>query len=129
MTGSVRLWLHAEGLAVLLAAVLLFHLQGYSWLLFGILFLAPDASFAGYLAGSRTGAVVYNALHSYVGPLLLTAGLLLSGRPVAVALIWVAHIGMDRMLGYGLKYPTAFRDTHLGLIGRNDSVHGARQAP
>jgi hypothetical protein len=35
---------------------------------------------------------------------------------VAVALIWFAHISMDRTVGYGLKYPTSFKDTHLERV-------------
>jgi hypothetical protein len=39
--------------------------------------------------------------------------------PIAgsVALIWLAHIGFDRALGYGLKYKAGFGFTHLGRIG------------
>jgi hypothetical protein len=115
----VRLWLRAEGLAVLALATYLYARGGHSWLLFAVLFLAPDLSFAGYLAGPRLGAAVYNALHSYVGPLILAAVVLAAGRPAALPLIWAAHIGFDRALGYGLKYPTAFGDTHLGAVGRS----------
>lgn len=72
----------------------------------------------GYLAGPRVGAVSYNLAHSYVGPVVL--GVSAATHPVGLhlALIWAAHIGFDRLLGYGLKYPRAFGDTHLGLIGR-----------
>jgi CubicO group peptidase (beta-lactamase class C family) len=116
VTGAVRTWLRLEGLAVMVAAALLFAGADYSWLLFALLFLAPDLSFLGYLAGPRAGAVAYNALHSYVGPLFLAVVLLLAGLPQAVPLVWAAHIGFDRVLGFGLKYPTAFSDTHLGSI-------------
>ena len=118
VTGGVRLWLRLEGLAVLLLAVFLYARLDASWLLFAILFLAPDLSFAAYAAGPRVGAGVYNALHSYVGPLLLALALLLAGQSLAVPLIWTAHVGADRALGYGLKYPSSFSDTHLGRIGR-----------
>jgi hypothetical protein len=114
----VRHWLRLEGLAVFLLAVLLYGRGEYSWWLFAALVLVPDASMVGYLAGARVGAVVYNAAHSYAGPLLLAAGLLLTGRALALPLIWLAHIGADRLVGYGLKYPTSFADTHLGTIGR-----------
>lgn len=90
---------------------------GHSWALFALLFLAPDLSFAGYLAGPRAGAAAYNLLHSYVGPAGAAVLALSNGRPATVALIWAAHVGFDRLLGYGLKYPTAFGDTHLGRIG------------
>ena len=116
--GAIRNWLRIEGLAALIFAAVLFARLEYSWALFAILFLAPDVSFAGYLAGPRAGAAAYNLLHSYAGPLLLGIVLLLTGYSVAVPLIWVAHVGFDRALGYGLKYPAGFSDTHLGRIGR-----------
>lgn len=118
VTGNVRLWLRLEGLAAVVLAVYLYARGGHSWLLFAALLLAPDLSFAAYAAGARIGAIVYNAVHSYVGPLLLAAWFVADGRPPVLALIWVAHIGLDRLLGYGLKYPTGFGDTHLGTIGR-----------
>jgi len=116
--GAPRVWLRLEGLAVLAVAVLVYQRGGHSWMLLALLFLAPDLSFAGYLAGPRVGAAVYNAAHSYVGPAIAAALALLTGRPPVLACIWAAHIGFDRALGYGLKYPTAFGDTHLGAIGR-----------
>lgn len=89
-----------------------------SWWLFGLLLLAPDVSMLGYLAGRGVGAAVYNVFHSYPLPAVLGGFGLLAGAPlaVAVALVWFAHIGMDRMLGYGLKYGTGFKDTHLGRV-------------
>jgi hypothetical protein len=122
VSGTVRLLLRLEGLAVLLVSILLFAQGGASWLLFAVLFLAPDLSFLGYLAGPRVGAASYNALHTYVGPLLLAVALVLNGSPLAVALIWTAHVGLDRLLGYGLKYPRGFSETHLGRIGRRARV-------
>jgi hypothetical protein len=116
--GSVRTWLRAEGLVVLAFASWLYADADYSWILFAVLFFVPDVSFAGYLAGPKAGAVVYNAAHSYVGPIALALGFIGTGRTSELALIWVAHIGFDRTLGYGLKYPTGFDETHLGRIGR-----------
>jgi uncharacterized protein DUF4260 len=116
--GAVRGWLRLEGIAALVLAIGLYPQQGGSWLVFAALFFAPDVSFAGYLAGPRLGAAIYNAAHSYVGPLILAVTLLSVGAGMTLPLIWGAHIGFDRALGYGLKYPAAFRDTHLGLIGR-----------
>ena len=77
----------------------------------------------GYLVNVRTGAMTYNAVHSYAAPLLLAAYSLLTNRSLLLALsiIWIAHIGFDRMLGYGLKYPTRFRDTHLNPL-RHTSI-------
>lgn len=88
--------------------------------MFAVLFLAPDLSFFGYLAGPRIGGLIYNLAHSLIGPLMLAGvGLVMDNSLVTgVALIWLAHIGLDRMLGYGLKSSEAFGITHLGTIGR-----------
>src|SRR5687767_15891522 len=102
VAGAPRVWLRLEGLAVLALAVLVYQRGGHSWLLFAVLFLAPDLSFAAYLAGPRSGALGYNLAHSYVGPVLAAVLALLTGRPPVVACIWAAHIGFDRALGYGL---------------------------
>ena len=118
VTGTPRIILRLEGLAVLALATWLFARGGHSWPLFAILFLVPDVSFAAYAMGPRLGALGYNLLHSYVGPIVLGALFVATGRPPVLALVWAAHIGFDRMLGYGLKYPTAFGDTHMGRIGR-----------
>jgi hypothetical protein len=120
VTGTPRLLLRLEGLAVFVAAIVAYRTLGGSWWLFAALLLVPDVALVAYAAGPRVGAAVYNALHTYLGPALL-AGLGYLGAipaPWPVCLIWVAHIGMDRMLGIGLKFSTAFRDTHLGSIGR-----------
>jgi hypothetical protein len=116
VTGAVRTWLRLEGASVLALSVLLYQRGGHSWMLFAVLLLAPDLSLAAYLAGPRTGALVYNVVHSYVGPVIAGALALLTGRPPVLALIWAAHIGLDRALGYGLKYPGDFGDTHLGRL-------------
>ncbi len=113
-----RVLLRLEGLAVLVAAIAVYFDNDYSVLALVLLFLAPDISFLGYLAGVRTGAVVYNAVHTYIAPLALAVVGVIAGAdiPVQVALIWSAHIGVDRVLGYGLTYPTAFEDTHLSRV-------------
>ena len=121
--GSVRLWLRLEGLTALLVATHLYAHEGGSWLAFAVLFFAPDVSFAGYIAGPRAGAAFYNVAHSYIGPLILAATLFSAGAGLTLALVWGAHIGFDRALGYGLKYPSAFGDTHLGQIGTGASAH------
>ncbi|CAA9434251.1 hypothetical protein AVDCRST_MAG82-2343 [uncultured Rubrobacteraceae bacterium] len=110
--------LRAEGAAMLAGSVLLYWANGGSWWLFVLLSLAPDVSMVGYLAGPRVGAALYNAFHSYPLPAALGIFGLLAVSPfaVAVALVWFAHIGMDRLVGYGLKYPTGFEDTHLQRV-------------
>jgi hypothetical protein len=119
VTGAPRLILRLEGLALLIVAAVLYWRLGASWWLFAILFLAPDLSMLGYLAGGRTGAIAYNAVHTLVGPLALAlAGLLYPAfELITLALIWAAHIGFDRALGFGLKYEAGFGFTHLGRIG------------
>lgn len=116
-----RAILRVEGLAAGLAGIWLFAQGGQSWWLFALLFLAPDLAFAAYAAGPRVGAVVYNVLHSTIGPLALAAVAWWFGSDpaLAVAAVWLAHVGIDRAFGYGLKYPSSFQDTHLGRIGRN----------
>lgn len=121
VNGSVRWWLRLEGLMTLVLATYLYAHEGRSWLVFAVLFFAPDVSFAGYIAGPRIGAALYNVAHSYVGPLILAAALPGVGAGLTLALVWGAHIGFDRALGYGLKYPSGFGDTHLGSIGRRAS--------
>lgn len=125
-TSFARAWLRLEGLVVLLLAALLYRHFGLPWLWFGVLFLAPDLSLLGYLAGPRAGAWSYNVAHSYAvaGLVLGAAGLVAPGAApqpqlLAAGLIGAAHIGFDRALGYGLKSPAGFRFTHLGRIGRD----------
>jgi hypothetical protein len=111
---------------VLIVSAALYRFGGGGWTWFALFLLLPDLSLLGYMAGPGVGAKAYNAVHSYTGPLLLAligAGLG-SGGIVGLALIWSAHLGLDRALGYGLKYSTAFRDTHLGLIGKNPPLAG-----
>ena len=110
-----RLLLHLEGAVLFAGATAAYFSTDGGWLLFLILLLAPDLSMLGYLAGQRTGALVYDLFHAYPLPaLLLALAYLLEARVLAhVGLIWLAHVGMDRTVGYGLKYPTGFKDTHL----------------
>jgi hypothetical protein len=111
--------LRLEGLLVLGAAVALYVDGDFPIWPLPAFFLAPDLAFAAYLGGPRAGAVAYNLTHAYVVPVALAAGALLAGEggvTLQIALIWAAHIGGDRFLGYGLKYPTAFKDTHLGRV-------------
>jgi len=121
VAGMPRLLLRLEGLALFILGTGAYSQTELSWWLYALLFFSPDLSFAGYMAGPRTGAAIYNAAHTILGPaILLGAGLMLNAPLfLGTAAIWVAHIGFDRMLGYGLKYATAFSDTHLGRIGRN----------
>jgi hypothetical protein len=120
VAGAPRVLLRLEGLFVFALSIALYGRLGDSWWLFAILFLAPDLSFLAYFAGPRAGAIAYNAAHTTIGPVLLAlAGFLTSYQPaVAIGLIWLGHCGIDRALGYGLKYEAGFGFTHLGRIGR-----------
>jgi len=120
VTGGVNILLRLEGLTLFAGMVLLYWIWGGSWWVFVILFLAPDLSFIAYLSDPRTGAIVYNAAHSYMAPVaLLTTGFAVAEPLVlSIAMIWLAHIGIDRALGYGLKYQAGFGFTHLGRLGK-----------
>ncbi|MBE7247523.1 MAG: DUF4260 domain-containing protein [Actinomycetospora chiangmaiensis] len=118
--GVPRAILRAEGATILAAALLAYAGTGQPWWLFLALILAPDLSMLGYAGGPALGAALYNAAHTLTPALILLCVAEAFGATLAVglALIWLAHIGLDRMLGYGLKYETGFGDTHLGAIGR-----------
>lgn len=113
-----KMLLHGEGGVVLIAAAIFYATQGYSWLLFALLFFAPDLFMVGYLRDNRLGSVLYNLGHTYSVPLLVAGFSLLVGLAwlTPVAIIWLAHIGLDRMVGYGLKYPDQFQVTHLSRV-------------
>ena len=119
-TGGVKILLRLEGLALFIGMTLLYGIWDGSWWVYVILFLVPDISFAAYLAGPKFGALVYNAVHSYLGPMALMTTGFASGEPLtlSIAMIWLAHIGIDRALGFGLKYEAGFAFTHLGRIGK-----------
>jgi hypothetical protein len=119
-TGGVNILLRLEGLTLFTGMVMLYAAWGGSWLVFVLLFFVPDLSFLAYLSDAKFGALVYNAAHSYMLPVaLMTLGFgFASPLTLSIALIWLAHIGIDRALGYGLKYSAGFGFTHLGRIGR-----------
>jgi Domain of unknown function (DUF4260) len=124
VTGGLRTLLRLEGLTLFAGMTLLYAIWGGSWWIYAILFLAPDLSFAGYLGGPRAGAIIYNAAHSYMVPVtfMVTGLAMASPLVLSIAMIWMAHIGFDRALGYGLKYGTGFGFTHLGRIGRDHTT-------
>ena len=113
-----RALLHFEGVVVAAAAVVLYFHLGYPWWLFLVLILAPDLSMGGYAAGPVVGRATYDAAHTYALPVALAAIGVLADAEVAVqiGLIWTAHIGVDRAIGYGLKYRSGFKDTHLQRV-------------
>jgi uncharacterized protein DUF4260 len=119
VVGPVRALLRVEGAAVALAAAAIAWALGPSWWLVLLVLVMPELGIAAYAFGPRVGAAAYNALHSYAGPAALAALALGAGGSVAaVAALWAVHIGFDRAVGYGPKYPSGFGDTHLGRVGR-----------
>ncbi|TYR35634.1 DUF4260 family protein [Mesorhizobium microcysteis] len=119
-TGKVRHVLRGEALAIFGASTTVFVLLGGELWLFAVLFFVPDLSIAAYAAGSKAGALVYNTVHSYALPAMLSVAGVLSNLEIVwqIGLIFVAHAAFDRSLGYGLKYAAGFRHTHLGPIGK-----------
>ena len=116
-------WLRLEAAAAFVAGLALYGWLGGSWLLVLPLMLLPDVSIVGYLANPRVGAVTYNLVHNWaLGLAVLGLAAATGNVPVAMlGAVLVAHVGMDRALGYGLKLSTSFQDTHLGRIGRDRS--------
>jgi hypothetical protein len=114
----VRFWLHAEGVAAFVAGTLLYFQGGGDGLLFLPLLLVPDVGLLGYLRGSRAGALTYNLVHNWaIGLAVLGAGLALPSNPLVLAgAILIAHVGMDRAVGYGLKYAGGAKITHLQRV-------------
>lgn len=118
MLSKPWLLLRGEGGAILALSVFFYHRFHGGWGWFAVLFLTPDLFMLGYLANQRIGATLYNLVHTLIAPCVLISVGLLAAHPKAAefALIWSAHIGFDRLLGYGLKYPTQFKDTHLQRV-------------
>jgi hypothetical protein len=117
---TVRGWLRLEGAAAFIAGLALYGWLGGSWLLVLPFLLLPDLSAVGYLRGPRLGAFTYNIVHNWaLGLAVLGLAVATDRVPLAIAgAILVAHVGMDRAVGYGLKLSTSFQDTHLGRMGR-----------
>lgn len=123
---SVLPWLRLEGLAAFIAALALYGVNGGPWLLVIPFLLLPDVSMVGYLRDPRLGAITYNLVHNWaIGLAVLGVGWWAGvGAVILAGAILIGHVGMDRALGYGLKLPTSFQDTHLGRIGRDRDRSG-----
>jgi hypothetical protein len=119
-TVTVRGWLRLEGAAAFAAGLALYGWLGGPWLLAIPFLLLPDLSAVGYLRGPRLGAMTYNLFHNWaIGLGVLGLGIAADIAPLAIAgAVLIAHVGMDRAAGYGLKLSTSFHDTHLGRMGR-----------
>jgi hypothetical protein len=127
VTGLPLVLLRSEGVALLALAIVLYGRSGRSWWLLVALLPAPDLGLLGYLRSKRAGAVAYDLTHTYLPPAALGVAGVLTGSDLAVvlALVWFAHIGMDRALGLGLQYPDGSGRTHLGGTRRDGSRGGA----
>ena len=127
MTGWPLVLLRSEGVALLAMAAVLYGRYGRSWWLFVALLPAPDLGLLGNLRSRRAGALAYDLTHTYVPPATLGVVGMVTGSDVAVALalVWFAHIGMDRALGLGLQYPDGSGCTHLGRLRRDRNFAGS----
>jgi hypothetical protein len=114
----LRFYLQLEGLVALAMATEVFHLSHFSWWLYGLVFFTPDFFMLGYLINPRMGALIYNLGHTYTTPGVVMVVGEFSGSSIllALGLIWCAHIGFDRLLGFGLKCDSGFKDTHLQKV-------------
>jgi len=117
-TSLPKFLLRIEGAFVLVLSLFLYNSLNKSWIFFFVLLLAPDISMIGYLKDAKFGSLLYNIFHTYTWPIILALIGIYSNNILSIqlSLIWLAHIGMDRTLGYGLKYPTKFKDTHFNRV-------------
>ena len=113
-----RIMLHLDGAGIFIASIILYAQLDLAWWIYPLLLLVPDVFAVGYLAGQEVGAFVYNIGHLYIVPIALGIIALLSGWTfgIGIAIIWVGHIAMDRAVGYGMKYASDFKATHLKRV-------------
>ena len=113
-------WLRLEAATLLVGSLIAYSSTHRSWWLVPVLLFLPDLSMVGYLGGPRLGAIAYNLAHNTaVAAVVVALGWWQHESLVlALGLVWLAHIGMDRLMGYGLKYNDHFQHTHLGRLGR-----------
>lgn len=116
----MKILLNLDELASLLLAVLVFAHLPYAWWWLPALFLVPDLSMLGYLAGPRLGAWCYNLAHHKLLALALGATGSLLGQPVLLlaGVVVLFHSSFDRLLGYGFKHETGFKHKHLSQFGQ-----------
>ncbi|MBL3729955.1 DUF4260 domain-containing protein [Lysinibacillus sp. HST-98] len=115
---SLRKIISIEYILAFIITVSFYGHLNFPWLYFIVFLLLPDITMVGYLINTKIGALFYNMGHSFVLPaILMVIGLLTTTSiPLMATLIWLAHIFLDRALGYGLKYDDAFKKTHLQQI-------------
>jgi hypothetical protein len=119
--GKPKMWLRLEGLVLLIGTVISFSTQHQRWWLYPTLLLVPDIFMLGYLSNTKVGAFFYNLGHSYLAPALtiLFMWRFENKLGIAIGVIWLGHIGWDRFFGYGLKYDSSFKHTHLGDLDKS----------
>ena len=118
--GKPKVWLRIEGLVLLVATIVLFSGQHQKWWIYPVLLLVPDIFMLGYIANTKIGAFFYNVGHSYIAPALMIwySWDVQNKLSIAMGLIWLGHLGWDRVFGYGLKYDSDFKHTHLGDLNK-----------
>jgi len=111
----VKKWVHLEGLIIFMSMIYIYYAYDYNWWIFILFLLTPDIAMFAYIINNRIGAIIYNLVHTYTIsiPFLLFGIMMNNNLIIMVGIIWSAHIGIDRLFGYGLKYTTAFQHTHL----------------
>jgi len=124
VSGAPRLWLRLEAAALLTGALIAYSTTGQHWWLVPVVVLLPDLAMTGYVGGTRIGAFLYNLAHATPVPALVIGLGWWQHRPLVLGLglVWLAHIGLDRLMGYGLKYDDHFQHTHLGILDRGGSA-------
>lgn len=112
--------LKIEELAQFILGIFLFSKLDFAWWWFPALILVPDFGMIGYALNTRTGALIYNIFHNKaIAIAVYLAGMYLTNPILSLAgIILFSHSAMDRIFGYGLKYPDSFKNTHLGKIGK-----------
>lgn len=109
-----------EEFGLFILGIYFFSLLDYRWWWFLVLILAPDFSMIGYVFGNKIGAISYNVFHHKgIAIIVYLLGVYYQQQEMQLTgVILFSHSSLDRLLGYGLKYETGFKSTHLGIIGK-----------
>lgn len=120
VAGKPKLWLRLDGLVLFVATIIFFASTHQHWWLYPALLFVPDIFMIGYLKDSKLGALLYNFGHSYFAPAVVAfwGWAAKDAAVIAIGVIWLGHVGWDRFFGFGLKYDTRFKYTHLGSLDK-----------